>query len=119
MTGKTPRTTLPPGIAKVMKRLRYPLDVILLCVRWYVAYALSDPKGDLRLYVALDELAELVEYAISGCNGTPHRGLNNATPLEAMEYFVRGRETMLVWLAEHQRRTLCLMQSARQCRVRA
>jgi putative transposase len=81
--------------------------------------ALSDPKGDLRLYVSLDELAELVEYAISGYNGTPHRGLNNATPLEAMEYFVQGRETMLVWLAEHQRRTLCLTQSARQCRVRA
>jgi putative transposase len=81
--------------------------------------ALSDPKGDLRLYVSLDELVELVEYAISGYNGTPHRGLNNATPLEAMQYFVRGRETMLVWLAEHQRRTLCLMQSARQCRVRA
>ncbi|WP_018437563.1 integrase core domain-containing protein, partial [Paraburkholderia atlantica] len=81
--------------------------------------ALSDPKGDLRLYVSLDELAELVEYAISGYNGTPHRGLNNATPLEAMEYFVRGRDTMLVWLSEHQRRTLCLMQSARQCRVRA
>lgn len=81
--------------------------------------ALSDPKGDLRLYVSLDELAELVEYAIAGYNGTPHRGLNNATPLEAMEYFVRGRETMLVWLSDHQRRTLCLMQSARQCRVRA
>jgi hypothetical protein len=81
--------------------------------------ALSDPKGDLRLYVSLDELAELVEYGISGYNGTPHRGLNNSTPLEAMEYFVRRRETMLVWLAEHQRRTLCLMQSARQCRVRA
>jgi putative transposase len=81
--------------------------------------ALSDPKGNLRLYVSLDELSELVEYAISGYNGTPHRGLNNSTPLEAMEYFVRGRETMLVWLAEHQRRTLCLMQSARQCRVRA
>jgi len=41
MTGKTPRTTLPPGIAKVLKRLHYPLDVILLCVRWYVAYSLS------------------------------------------------------------------------------
>ncbi|PRX24020.1 hypothetical protein B0G75_12463 [Paraburkholderia sp. BL18I3N2] len=81
--------------------------------------ALSDPKGDLRLYASLDELAELVEYAISSYNGTPHRGLNNATPLEAMEYLVRGREMMLVWLAEHQRRTLCLMQSARQCRVRA
>ncbi|WP_243469013.1 IS6 family transposase [Paraburkholderia sp. PGU19] len=38
---KTPRKTLPPGIGKVLKRLHYPLDVILLCVRWYVAYSLS------------------------------------------------------------------------------
>jgi transposase-like protein len=37
----TPRTTLAPDIAKVLKRLHYPLEVILLCVRWYVAYALS------------------------------------------------------------------------------
>jgi transposase-like protein len=28
-------------LAKVLKRLHYPLDVILLCVRWYVAYSLS------------------------------------------------------------------------------
>jgi len=41
MTGKTPRKTLPPGMAKGLKRLHYPLDVILLCVRGYVAYALS------------------------------------------------------------------------------
>ncbi|MGF6970836.1 hypothetical protein OKW43_007931 [Paraburkholderia sp. WC7.3g] len=41
MTGKTPRKTLPPGITKVLKRLHYPLDVILLCVRWYVTYSLS------------------------------------------------------------------------------
>jgi putative transposase len=40
-TKKTPRTTLPAGIAKVLKRLHYPVDVILLCVRWYVAYPLS------------------------------------------------------------------------------
>lgn len=81
--------------------------------------ALADPKGDLRLYVSLDELGELVEYAIASYNGTPHTGLNNATPLEAMEYFVRGRQTLLAWLAEQRRRTLCLMQSARRCRVRA
>ena len=36
-TRKTPRKTLPAGIGKVLKRLHYPLDVILLCVRWYVA----------------------------------------------------------------------------------
>jgi hypothetical protein len=81
--------------------------------------ALADPKGDLRLYVSLDELSELVEYAIASYNGTSHTGLNNATPLEAIEYFVRGRQTLMRWLPEQRRRTLCLMQSARQCRVRA
>jgi hypothetical protein len=29
------------GIAKVLKRLHYPLDVMLLRVRWYAAYSLS------------------------------------------------------------------------------
>jgi transposase-like protein len=38
---RTPRTALSPGIGKILKRLHYPLDVILLCVRWYVAYSLS------------------------------------------------------------------------------
>jgi putative transposase len=33
--------TLNPGVARVLKRLHYPLDVILMCVRWYVAYPLS------------------------------------------------------------------------------
>lgn len=36
-----PRKTLPTGIGKVLKRPHYPLDVILLCVRWYVTYSLS------------------------------------------------------------------------------
>ncbi|MGF6507118.1 transposase-like protein [Paraburkholderia sp. 32] len=30
-----------PAVAEVLKRLHCPLDVILLCVRWYVAYPLS------------------------------------------------------------------------------
>jgi putative transposase len=81
--------------------------------------ALADPKGNLRLYVSLDELEELVEFSIATYNGTPHSGLNNATPLEAIEYFVRGKQTLVTWLAEQRRRTLCLMQSARRCRVRA
>src|SRR6201988_3496972 len=33
--------TLNPAVARVVKRLHYPLDVILTCVRWYVAYPLS------------------------------------------------------------------------------
>ena len=35
------RQTLSPEVAKVLKRLHYPPDVILLCVRWYSAYPLS------------------------------------------------------------------------------
>ncbi|MBN3760760.1 integrase [Burkholderia sp. Ac-20365] len=81
--------------------------------------ALADPKGNLRLYVSLDELDELIEFAIASYHGTPHAGLNNVTPLEAMEYFVRGRQQLLMWLPEHHRRTLCLMQSAMRCPVRA
>jgi hypothetical protein len=38
---QTPRKSLAPGIARVLKRLHYPLEVMLLCVRWYVAYSLS------------------------------------------------------------------------------
>ena len=36
-----PRKPLPAGIAKVLKRLHYPLEVMLQCVRWYVACSLS------------------------------------------------------------------------------
>ena len=35
------KQNLNPAVAKVLKRLHYPLDVILLCVRWYIAYPLS------------------------------------------------------------------------------
>ena len=35
------RKALNPTIGRVLKRLHYPLDVILTCVRWYVAYPLS------------------------------------------------------------------------------
>ena len=33
--------TLNPAVDRVLKRLHYPIDVILTCVRWYVSYALS------------------------------------------------------------------------------
>jgi transposase-like protein len=35
------KQNLNPAVAKVLKRLHYPLDVILMCIRWYVAYPLS------------------------------------------------------------------------------
>ena len=83
-----------------------------------VRRALSDPKSDLRLYVSLSELEELLEAAIGGYNGTPHDGLNGRTPLEAVEHSVRVRGAILNWLPEAKRRTLCLMQTPRRVTVR-
>ena len=34
---KTPNA----AVSKALKRLHYPLDIMLTCVRWYVAYPLS------------------------------------------------------------------------------
>ena len=80
--------------------------------------ALSDPKGDLRLYVSLDEVEELLEAALAVYNATPHEGLNGRTPLEAVEHSVRNRGAMLDWLPEAKRRTLCLMHTPRRAVVR-
>jgi putative transposase len=39
-----------------------------------------------------------MEASIAGYNATPHDGLNGRTPLEAMEYLVRGKGQMIWWL---------------------
>src|SRR6478609_3737321 len=68
---KTPRKTLPTGIGKVLKRLHYPLDVMLLCVRWYVAYSLS-----------LRNLEEMMaERGIEVDHSTVHRWVIKLVPL--------------------------------------
>ena len=38
---KPTRPVLNSAVARVLKRLHYPLEIMLLCVRWYVAYPLS------------------------------------------------------------------------------
>lgn len=57
------RQNLNPAVARVLKRLHYPFDVILMCVRWYVAYPLS-----------LRHLEEMMaERGISVDHSTVHR----------------------------------------------
>jgi putative transposase len=54
-----------------LKRLHYPLDVMLLCVRWYVAYSLS-----------LRDLEEMMaERAIGVDHSTAHRWVIKLVPL--------------------------------------
>ena len=38
---ETPTKTMNDALSKVVKRLHYPLEVMLQCVRWYAAYPLS------------------------------------------------------------------------------
>ena len=64
-------TTSNPAVAQMLKRLHYPLDVILTCVRWYVAYPPS-----------LRHLEEMMaERGISVDHSTVHRwALTQAAP---------------------------------------
>ncbi|SKD06228.1 Transposase (or an inactivated derivative) [Paraburkholderia hospita] len=65
------KTSLPPGIGTVLKRLHYPLDIILICVRWYVAYALS-----------LRNLEEMMaERGVNVDHSTVHRWVIKLVPL--------------------------------------
>ena len=76
------RKTLPPGVAKVLKRLHFPLDVILRCVRWYVAYSLS-----------LRDLEEMIaEHGIEVDHSTVHRWVIKRVP-QAHGKEVRGELT--------------------------
>ena len=68
---KTDRKTVPAGLARVLKRLHYPLDVILLSVRWYVAYSLS-----------LRNLEEMIaERGFEVDHSTVHRWVIKLVPL--------------------------------------
>src|SRR3984893_11740628 len=68
---QTPRKTLAAGIARVLKRLHYPLDVMLPCERWYVAYSLS-----------LRNLEEMMaERGIEVDHSTVHRWVIKLVPL--------------------------------------
>jgi putative transposase len=86
-TSKTPREVLPEGVAKVLKRLHYPLDVILLCVRWYVAYSLS-----LR---NLEEM--LAERGFEVDHSTVHRWVIKLVPVFEKSFRKRKRPVGKIW----------------------
>jgi putative transposase len=74
--------TLNPAVTRVLKRLHYPLDVILTCVRWYVAYPLS-----------LRHLEEMMaERGVSVDHSTVHRWAIKRVP-QAHGKEVRGELT--------------------------
>src|SRR5579864_2273468 len=79
--------TLNPAVARVLKRLHYPLDVILTCVRWYVSYALS-----LR---NLEEMME--ERGVSVDHSTVHRWALKLLPVLEKAFRSRKRPVGKSW----------------------
>ncbi|WP_228892604.1 Mu transposase C-terminal domain-containing protein [Pseudoduganella aquatica] len=75
--------------------------------------ALSDPKGDLSLSVELPELEDMIHVLISNYNGNPHPGVGGKTPLEALAYSLRSKNSFIRTLPMPIRSNLCLMQEAR------
>lgn len=78
---------LNPVVARVLKRLHYPLDVILTCVRWYVAYPLS-----------LRHLEEMMsERGISVDHSTEHRWAMKLLPVLEKVFLFRKRSVGKSW----------------------
>ncbi|MFL9966669.1 IS6 family transposase [Paraburkholderia sediminicola] len=80
-------TTLNPPVARVLKRLHYPLDVILMCVRWYVAYPLS-----------LRHIEEMVaERGVCVDHSTVHRWALKLLPVLEKAFRRRKRPVWKSW----------------------
>jgi transposase-like protein len=79
--------TLNPAVARVLKRLHYPLDVILTCVRWYVAYPLS-----------LRHLEEMMaERGVSVDHSTVHRWAIKLLPVLEKAFRRRKQPVAKSW----------------------
>lgn len=74
-------------LRQVLKRLHYPLDVMLLCVRWYVAYALSVRN--------LEEM--MAERGVHVDHATVHRWSLKILPILAKVFRRRKRPVGRSW----------------------
>jgi transposase-like protein len=76
-----------PAVARVFKRLHYPLDVILTCMRWYLAYPLS-----------LRHLEEMMsERGMSFDHSTVHRWAIKLLPVMEKVFRHRRRAVGKSW----------------------
>src|SRR5258708_40155025 len=79
--------TLNPTVARVLKCLHYPVDVILMCVRWYVSYGLS-----------LRNLEEMMaERGITVDHSTLHRWAIKLLPVLEKTFDSRKRPVGKSW----------------------
>src|SRR5476651_1930284 len=81
------KQSLTPALARVFKRLHYPFDVMLMCVRWYVAYGLSVRN--------LEEM--MAERGIGVDHSTMHRWAIKLLPVLGKAFGRRKRPVGKSW----------------------
>src|SRR5471032_1617245 len=79
--------TMNDAMSQVLKRLSYPIEVMLVCVRWYAAYPLS-----LR---NLEEM--MVERGVVVDHTTVHRWADKMLPVLSLMLRRRKRPVGLSW----------------------
>jgi len=81
------KSTMNEAVRKALKRLRYPIEVMLVCVRWYAAYPLS-----------LRQIEEMVvECGVVVDHATIHRRSIKMTPILAAVFRRRQRTVGTSW----------------------
>ena len=85
-------------LRKVLKRLHYPLEVMLTCVRWYVAYPLS-----------LRHVEEMMqERGVFVDHVTVHRWAIKILPVMAAVFRKRKRPVGASWRMDETYRFCCI-----------
>jgi len=75
------------ALRKVLKRLHYPIEVMLVCVRWYAAYPLS-----------LRHIEEMMaERGVTVDHATVHRWAVKMLPILAVMFRLRKRPVGTSW----------------------
>ena len=82
-----------PELRKVLKRLHYPLEVMLVCARWYAAYPLSFGKTPSPRH--LEEMMQ--ERGVFVDHSTVHRWALKILPVMALIFRRRKRPTGNSW----------------------
>jgi transposase-like protein len=80
-------TAMIPELRSVLKRLHYPLEVMLVCARWYAAYPLS--------FRHLEEIMQ--ERGVFVDHSTVHRWALKILPAMALIFCRRKRPTSNSW----------------------
>src|ERR1700760_4365614 len=115
------------ALRKVIKRLHYPLEVLLTCVRWYVAYPLSlrhieemmAERGVIVDHATVHRWALKILPVLAAVFRTRKRGVGKSWRMDETYIKVRGRWKYLYRAVDREGETVDFLLSARRDKAAA